>query len=305
MPSETADYPWQKVAMDLADIEGTQYLVMVDYFSKYPEFFKMSATTSSAIIEKCKATFARFGIPSVVRSDNGRQFVSREFMDFAKEYGFKLITSSPKFPQSNGQAESAVKIVKNIVNKSEDPYLGILAYRNTPVGDMGASPAQLLMSRQLRTTLPTSAANLQPKVIPRSQVVKGQVIRNTRAKENFDRRHNSREAPPLVPGQRVWVRDLQRQGRVLAQANTPRSYIVLTSYGRLRRNVAHLGRLPVGCPDEDPVLGVRQPLYTSAQGADPLQAAQAVHGHGQGGPPPPPPPRRSARQCRAPAWYGV
>ena len=55
---------------------------------------------------------------------------------FAKEHGFTLIKSSPYHSQGNGKAESTVKVAKNILKKSrhEDPYLALLAYRNTPTG---------------------------------------------------------------------------------------------------------------------------------------------------------------------------
>ena len=51
-----------------------------------------------------KAIFARHGIPEEVRRDNGLQYASVEFTDFAREWGFKHTTSSPRFPQSNAEA---------------------------------------------------------------------------------------------------------------------------------------------------------------------------------------------------------
>ena len=51
---------------------------------------------------------------------------------FTKDYGFEHITSSPRYPQSNGEVESAVQTLKAILNKTNDEYLGLLSYRNTP-----------------------------------------------------------------------------------------------------------------------------------------------------------------------------
>ena len=50
---------------------------------------------------------------------NGQQFTSREFKSFAKDMNFTVITSSPKFPQSNGQAESGVKIEKKLLSQQD------------------------------------------------------------------------------------------------------------------------------------------------------------------------------------------
>ena len=95
-------YPWQVVGTDLFELNKNNYLLVVDYFSCYPEVVKVTSTTSVSIISVLKSIFARHGIPEIVRSDNGPQYSSAEFMSFASSYGFQHITSSPKFPQSNG-----------------------------------------------------------------------------------------------------------------------------------------------------------------------------------------------------------
>ena len=97
--------------------------------------------------------FARHGIPEVLRSDNS-QYVSHEFSEFAKAYGFQHITSSPRFPQSNGEAERMVKTIKGLLRSSSDPHLAVLSYRATPMPWCGLSPSELLMGRKLHTTIP-------------------------------------------------------------------------------------------------------------------------------------------------------
>ena len=86
---------------------------MVDYFSRYPEVARLTTTTSSAIITHLKSIFARHGIPETFHSDNGPQHASREFLSFAKQYCFAHLTSSPRYSQSNGQAERTVQTVKH------------------------------------------------------------------------------------------------------------------------------------------------------------------------------------------------
>ena len=119
--SDLPEYPWQKIGTDLFQLKGKSYLVVVDYFSRYPEVRALNSTTSSSIIKVLKDIFSRFGIPEIVMSDNGPQYASCEFADFAKLYDFEHITSSPCYPQSNGQVERTVQTVKRLLKQSEDP----------------------------------------------------------------------------------------------------------------------------------------------------------------------------------------
>ena len=75
-----------------------------------------------------KSTFSRNGVPDIFFTDNGCQFNSQEFKEFATEYGFTYRTSSPIYPQSNGQAERTVQTVKTLLKKASDPYKALLDY---------------------------------------------------------------------------------------------------------------------------------------------------------------------------------
>ena len=135
---------------------------MVDYFSRYPEVLQLTSTTSMSVISALKSVFSRHGIPEIVRSDNGPQYSSAEFMSFASSYGFHHLTSSPQFPQSNGQAERAVQTIKNLLKKSDDLYTSLLSYRATPLSWCDLSPAELSMGRRLRTSVPLTDKMLRP-----------------------------------------------------------------------------------------------------------------------------------------------
>ena len=119
--------------------DGSEYLVIIDYYSKMPIIRKMptSQCNSAKMITLLKELFAEHGIPEEIRSDNGPQFASHLFAEFTKDWNIKHSTSSPRNLRSNGQAESAVKIVKGLLTHAkfsgQDPYLALLAYRSTPV----------------------------------------------------------------------------------------------------------------------------------------------------------------------------
>ena len=92
-----------------------------------------------------RTAFCTLGIPEKVKSDNATEFMSKEFRQFAVNYGFELENSSPHHPQGNGFAERMLHLAKNILKKG-DLEEGLLNYRSTPLGD-GCSPAQLLMGK--------------------------------------------------------------------------------------------------------------------------------------------------------------
>lgn len=104
--------PWYKIGADIYEIHGVNYLIVVDYYSKFVEIEKLSNITSQTIINKFKAVFARFGVPKILVSDGGKQFDSVQFQKFAKEWDFKHVVSSPTHSQSNGMAERQVQTVK-------------------------------------------------------------------------------------------------------------------------------------------------------------------------------------------------
>ena len=73
-----------KVAMDIMTFQSQGYLVIVDYFSKYPEMIALANKTASTIVWQCKNVFARHGIPVEIVSDN-MPFNSKEFLAFTKQ----------------------------------------------------------------------------------------------------------------------------------------------------------------------------------------------------------------------------
>ena len=149
-PTETPNLPFEKVASDLFEFEGKQYILLVDYYSKFIEVDGMRDTRSRTVIDTPNAQFGRHGIPATMRTDNGPQYSSEEFKDFCKSYSILHVTSSPHTPHSNGEAERAVQTVKRLWNKAPDKHLALLYYRSTSLESVGLSPAQLLMGRRPR-----------------------------------------------------------------------------------------------------------------------------------------------------------
>ena len=261
--SSLPEYPWQKVGSDLFTLKGVNYLVVSDYFSRYPEVVLLKTTTSQSIITAMKSIFSRHCIPEVVISDNGPQYSSQEFADFATAYSFSHITSSPHYPQSNGHTERAVKTVKGLLKDSEDLYLSLLSYRTTPLPWCDRSPAELLMGRRIRSDLPQSTKTLVPQW-PYLQEFK---TRNQQFKSKqkviMTSRHQVRELPEILDDTEVWIttNGQPTTGRTIAPADTPRSYIVQTPSGDIRRNRSQLNIRPTSTTN-DPTTRDRSPIRT-------------------------------------------
>lgn len=225
--------PWYRVGADLFEYGGRTYLCVYDALSNFPEVELLKDTSSRTVIEAASAIFARYGIPVELCTDNGPQFTSHDFAAFSQLYDFKHVTSSPRYPQSNGLAEKGVQVVKRILKKTTDAkqdfWLGLLAYRTTPM-EGAPSPAEVLQGRRLRTTLPDVRS------VPEFPVRKHRQSNACR-----------RTLAPLGAGDTVRVKggSWSTKARVLEPCNTPRSYHVVTEEGRvLRRNRQHL--LPTG-----------------------------------------------------------
>ena len=200
------------------------------------------------VITHLKSWFARHGIPDKVVSDNGPQFQASEFAKFADDYGFKHEQSCPKYPQSNGEVERAVKTVKSLLRKSTDPYLALMAYRSTPL-ENGYSPSELLFSRKIRTTVPVLPSNLLPCWSQMSQLRQKDNDIKEKQKHYFDQHHRVKQLPELSQGQTVWIPDRKENGEVVDKHMTLRSYIVKTPTTTVHRNRRHL------IPSSSPVKG--------------------------------------------------
>ena len=152
--------PWSSLHIDYAGpFLGHMFLVLIDAHSKWIEVFPVRAATSNPTIQQLRITFAQFGIPETVVSDNGQCFVSAEFEEFLSRNGIKHLKSAPYHPASNRLAERGVQIFKTGMKKMKAGSLTdriarvLFNYRITPQTTTGLSLAELLMSRRLNSRM--------------------------------------------------------------------------------------------------------------------------------------------------------
>ena len=242
LPHPVPDRPWQVLAADLFVLPQGKFVVLVDYYSTYFELAQLRDITSATVINCLQQHMSRHGIPEILYFDSGPEFSSLEFRRFSKAYEFHHVTSSPRFPQSNGLAERTVQTAKKLLKKAyedkKDPYLAILELRNTPIPGVGLSPTQLLMGRCTRSIIPIKSTLLTPKTYNTKEVQSALTSRQQTQKEYFDR--SSKALKPLLPGDTIRMRQGNTwEPAVLvreSKAGEPRSYIVRANNHEYRRN---------------------------------------------------------------------
>ena len=206
-PTPLPDRPWQGVGTDLFSLKTGHYVTVVDYYSWYPEIAHLKNTYSDTVIDKLKSVFAHHGVPEILISANGPQYSPAEFAEFARNYGFNHVTSSPKYPRVNGAAECSVQMLKGILRKAEDLYKVLLAYRSTPLKN-GYSPAELLFGRRIRSTTPALPESLLPKLPDMGGLREKEATYHDNTKAKYDCRNHAMPQQPLYPGTPVWIWDM-------------------------------------------------------------------------------------------------
>ena len=252
-PMKSADLPsrpWEMLGTDLCQVKGHTFLVVIDYYSRWLEVKLLKTTTSEAVIKKLKEIFAAHGIPDMLLSDNGPQYISSEFAEFSSKYGFTHTTSSPYFPHGNAEAERAVQTAKRIITQ-QDPDIALLNYRATPHSATKVSPAEALMGRRLKTRLPVLERNLLPEDEKDKTIRTADQKAKKSYKEAFDKRHGVRSLSLLEPGEPVLMKDdkVWKTAKVIEMADgSGRSYDVETDQGIYRRNRKDLQAVPPATP---------------------------------------------------------
>ena len=72
------DPPWQNMATDLFQLNDHNYVLVVNYYSKYFEVTHLNNTEATSVINQMKVMFARHGIPSMVKT-KGHSTVEQNF----------------------------------------------------------------------------------------------------------------------------------------------------------------------------------------------------------------------------------
>ncbi|XP_026530784.1 uncharacterized protein K02A2.6-like [Notechis scutatus] len=172
---ETPRGPWSRIHVDFAGpTKGHTFLITVDAYSNWLEVCTMKTTTTDAVITKLNKLFATHGLPDVLVSDNGPQFTALAFEQYLADRGIRHALTSPAHPAANGRAERMVQFTKKTIQKIEDGNIQekinkmLLIQHITPNTTTNKCPAELLMSRRLRSPLDRLHPTYNPEKPPGS-----------------------------------------------------------------------------------------------------------------------------------------
>ena len=99
-PTPTPSHPWQMCATDIFTLEGVDHLVVGDFYSKIIFIWHIPPGQSNAnkVVLLLKEMFSEHGIPKVLHSDNGPQYVSAPvcwLLSISEHYTWNLKSTLP------------------------------------------------------------------------------------------------------------------------------------------------------------------------------------------------------------------
>ena len=164
--------PWYNLAMDFYGPlpNGKELMVVCDEYSRQVLVQEVISTAAENVVPKLDEIFSLFGIPKIVKSDNGPPFNGQKFKDFAESLGFEHRKVTPLHPAANGQAESFMKNIKRVIKNAKvtnknwrlEMNQFLRSYRSTPHSTTGVAPSTMFFGENRTNRLPSINEHEKP-----------------------------------------------------------------------------------------------------------------------------------------------
>lgn len=119
----TTSRPFQRIYCDFlgpyprSKYQNTSLFIALDHMTKFLFLKPLRSATSINVISFFQnELFPTYGVPQFIHSDNGKQFVAKDFQEFLFKYGIKHIKTGLYSPQANASERSNREIVSKIRN---------------------------------------------------------------------------------------------------------------------------------------------------------------------------------------------
>ena len=128
---------------------------------KYPDVIPLRDMSAASVAEGLVEVFSRTGLPRVLLSDQGSQFMSGLLKHLCSRLGIAKITTSTYHPQSNGCLErlhgTLIPMIRKAVEEKlawpEQIKYALFALRSMPARDTGFSPYEIVFGRKFPSPL--------------------------------------------------------------------------------------------------------------------------------------------------------
>ncbi|KAI2650219.1 Transposon Tf2-6 polyprotein [Labeo rohita] len=232
-------------------------LVMINMFTRYawavPTKDQTAQTTVRALWTNVVQTF---GCPLRFHSDRGPNFESESVQEFCQLYGTTKSRTTPYHPAGIGRVvgvnQTLLNMLRTLEKEKQDRWPDFLselmqAYNNTVHSATGFAPSYLMFGRTVRIPVDLELGVLvdqqkrglrgwvqdhYKKIKWVYAVAKSKMDQSAETmKQTYD--HGAKDVPLLI-GQRVWVRDRNRQGRgKLCRFWDPLPHVIVGTLGEM------------------------------------------------------------------------
>ncbi|TWW59234.1 Retrovirus-related Pol polyprotein from transposon 17.6 [Takifugu flavidus] len=306
--------PFERVMVDCVGPlpktkSGNQFLLTIMCAStRFPEAIPLRRVTAPVISKALVKFFTVFGLPMVVQTDQGTNFMSRVFAQVLKSLGIKHITSSPYHPESQGALERFHQTMKTMLKKCcfesqkdwDDavPFV-LFAAREAVQESLGFSPAELVFGHEVRgplkllkeqfllprggegCSIPEYVLRLRERLQRACTLAKSSLASS---QKKMKRRYDQKAVPPsFQPGDRVLILSPVPGSALSAKFSGPyvvekkvndTNFIIQTPDRRRRNKLCHVNMMkPYYTPGKD---GGSDPVSTTSDVGLPVSSVDTI-----------------------------
>lgn len=274
---------------------GNQFLLTIMCAAtRFPEAIPLRRITAPAVTRALIKFFSTFGLPKVIQTDQGTNFLSKLFAQIMKTLNIKHVVSSCYHPESQGALERFHQSLKSMLRKycqetgkawDEGVPFVLFAVREAVQESLSFSPAELVFGHSVRGPLKllkeSFMSNGDQKPVPVLDYVSNfrerlheawkvaketLALSQTKMKETFDKRALSRNFSPgdkvlvllPVPGSSLAARFSGPY--VVERKLSDTDYVIKTPERRKSTRVCHINMLKAYHSRDVPVGVISSPV---------------------------------------------
>ena len=266
MSSIHASLPWEHIALDLAGPLKTSkqgynmILVITDICTRFTIIRPLRSKMAKDVAKELFHVMADFGVPKIIQSDNGSEFVNSTIHEMKSLLGVQHRLISPYHPEANGVAEASVKVAKQLLTKNSkgdllhwERYLPMVQMQMNCriMNRTGSQPFELCHGRPWNDwsdyskcqSKPLSTNELLERCKGLKDIVYPAVLNRSRTKADTEKKYFQRQhkvQDPLATGTSVMIRQVDKEKGeasyagpyVVDRVNTGGAYILRDATGK-------------------------------------------------------------------------